>query len=41
MNIDRRNYAPRLSDLKDKFTCTACGKHGADVRPKVMASAWI
>jgi hypothetical protein len=38
MNIDRRNYAPRLSDLKDKF-CTACGKHGADV--KVMASAWI
>jgi len=23
----------RLSDLEDKFTCTACGKRGADVRP--------
>jgi hypothetical protein len=23
----------RLSDLEDKFTCTACGKHGAEIRP--------
>jgi hypothetical protein len=23
----------RLSDLEDKFTCMACGKRGADVRP--------
>jgi hypothetical protein len=23
----------RLSDLEDKFTCTACGQHGAEVRP--------
>jgi hypothetical protein len=23
----------RLSDLEDKFTCTACGQRGADVRP--------
>ncbi|SIO49923.1 hypothetical protein SAMN05443247_06582 [Bradyrhizobium erythrophlei] len=22
-----------LSDLEDKFTCTACGTRGADVRP--------
>jgi hypothetical protein len=24
----------RLSDLADRFTCTACGKRGADVRPE-------
>lgn len=23
----------RLSDLEDKFTCTVCGRRGADVRP--------
>ena len=23
----------RLSDIEDRFTCTACGKRGADVRP--------
>jgi hypothetical protein len=23
-----------LSDIEEKFTCTACGKRGADVRPK-------
>jgi hypothetical protein len=23
----------RLSDLEPKFTCSACGKRGADVRP--------
>jgi hypothetical protein len=23
----------RLSDIEDRFTCTACGERGADVRP--------
>jgi hypothetical protein len=23
----------RLSDIEDRFTCMACGKRGADVRP--------
>jgi len=23
----------RLADMEEKFTCTACGKRGADVRP--------
>jgi hypothetical protein len=23
----------RLSDIEDRFTCTACSKRGADVRP--------
>ncbi len=23
----------RLSDIEDKFVCTACGKRGADIRP--------
>ncbi|NOJ43033.1 hypothetical protein [Bradyrhizobium australiense] len=23
----------RLSDIEGQFTCTACGKRGADVRP--------
>lgn len=23
----------RLSDLEDRFTCKACGRRGADVRP--------
>jgi hypothetical protein len=23
----------RLSDLEPRFTCQACGRHGADVRP--------
>jgi hypothetical protein len=23
----------RLSDMQDRFACTACGKRGADVRP--------
>jgi hypothetical protein len=27
----------RLSDLEEKFTCTACGKRGADVRPDFSA----
>ena len=23
----------RLSDIEERFTCRACGKRGADVRP--------
>jgi hypothetical protein len=23
----------RLSDIEDRFTCSACGKRGADIRP--------
>jgi hypothetical protein len=26
----------RLSDVEDRFTCTVCGKRGADVRPDFM-----
>jgi hypothetical protein len=33
--IDAGQWADsvRLSDLEPKFTCQACGHHGADVRP--------
>ena len=33
--IDAAQWADdvRLSDLEPKFTCKACGRHGADVRP--------
>ena len=24
----------RLSDIEPNFTCTRCGKHGAEIRPK-------
>jgi hypothetical protein len=30
---DRWDDDVRLSDLEPRFTCTACGKRGADVRP--------
>ena len=35
VEIDASQWADsvRLSDLESKFTCQACGKHGADVRP--------
>jgi hypothetical protein len=33
MNADQWPDDIRLSDLEDKFTCTACGKRGSDVRP--------
>lgn len=23
----------KLSDIEDRFTCTACGRRGADIRP--------
>jgi hypothetical protein len=31
--IFARDRSPRLSDLEPQFTCSACGKRGADVRP--------
>lgn len=30
---DRRADDLRLSDIEPRFTCTACGKRGADIRP--------
>jgi hypothetical protein len=30
---DRWPAEMQLSDLEPRFTCTACGKRGADVRP--------
>jgi hypothetical protein len=29
----------RLSDLEPKFTCKACGRRGADVRPLLQKAA--
>jgi hypothetical protein len=33
MGADRWSDDVRLSDLEPLFTCQACGKKGADVRP--------
>jgi len=33
INAGHWDYSVRLSDLEPKFTCQACGKRGADVRP--------
>jgi hypothetical protein len=33
MSGDRWPDEMRLSDIEPRFTCTACGKRGADVRP--------
>jgi hypothetical protein len=33
VNADQWPDDLRLSDIEDRFTCTACGKRGADVRP--------
>ncbi len=30
----------RLSDMEPKFICTACGRRGADVRPKFEQPGW-
>lgn len=32
-DVDRWPAEIRLSDLEPKFTCTRCGRRGADVRP--------
>jgi hypothetical protein len=33
-NADRWPNHVRLSDIEPDFVCTACGKRGAEVRPK-------
>lgn len=33
INADRWPDDLRLSDIEDRFTCTACGHRGGDVRP--------
>ena len=33
MSADAWRDDVRLSDIEARFTCTACGKRGADVRP--------
>jgi hypothetical protein len=33
VSADRWNDDVRLSDIEPRFTCVACGKRGADVRP--------
>ena len=34
INADRWPDYVRLSDIEPDFICTACGKRGAEVRPK-------
>jgi hypothetical protein len=45
VGADRWADDVRLSDIEDRFTCTACGKRGAGVRPDFnagkMATAMI
>jgi hypothetical protein len=33
-NADGWGDDVRLSDIEDRFSCTRCGRRGADVRPK-------
>ena len=33
VNTDQWSVDVRLSDLENQFTCTACGRKGAEVRP--------
>ena len=33
VNTDQWSADVRLSDLENQFTCTVCGRRGADVRP--------
>ena len=33
LNADRWSDDVRLSDIEPQFTCQACGRRGADVRP--------
>jgi hypothetical protein len=33
VSADQWSGETRLSDLEDRFVCTACGQRGADVRP--------
>jgi hypothetical protein len=36
MSAERWPDEVRLSDIEPRFTCTACGKRGADVRPHFL-----
>ena len=36
VSADRWGDHVRLSDIEPGFVCTACGKRGADVRPKFL-----
>jgi hypothetical protein len=38
-NVDQWPDDLRLSDLEPRFTCKACGRKGADVRPNFQAGA--
>jgi hypothetical protein len=38
ISADRWPDDVRLSDIEPQFTCTACGKRGADVRPDFKRS---
>jgi hypothetical protein len=46
MSADRWPDEMRLSDVEPRFTCSACGRRGADVRPnfngmsKDLSAAW-
>jgi hypothetical protein len=33
MYAGQRTDDVRVSDIEDRFVCTACGKRGADIRP--------
>ncbi|RTE92752.1 hypothetical protein [Bradyrhizobium sp. LVM 105] len=37
LSADRWPDDLRLSDIEGRFTCTACGRRGADVRPDFMS----
>jgi hypothetical protein len=39
ISADRWSDDVRLSDLKARFACKACGKRGADIRPNFNWSA--
>jgi hypothetical protein len=38
VSADRWADDVRLSDIKQGFVCTACGKRGAEVRPKFSSA---
>ena len=40
VNADGWGDDVRLSDLEPKFTCSACGRRGADVRPLFEHRPW-
>lgn len=40
MDCDRWPDDVRLSDVERQFTCRACGKRGADVRPNGRKPRW-